>query len=560
MSQTIIENPIINRPFDEPTRHFKFDDEGITSEIVEARRPSEYFIPIARPKKKNAQLALDQSWIEERREENRMVNDIRARVAIWRKGGYAGVTPTTRRLLEHWIDPERERKLFFCQIEALETAIYLTECASRFNDQWIANRLVDATDLYNPGLSRAAFKMATGSGKTVVMAMLIAWQTLNKLDNPQDTRFSDVFLIVTPGITIRDRLSVLLPNAPGNYYEMRDIVPNWQMELLNRAQIVITNFHAFQLKEKGDASKTTKAILGAARTKAFQELPAQMVNRVLADIRGKKSIIVINDEAHHCYRRKVESHGNATPPNLVGELLAAPSASQGPGSNAQTIVVTEKLTGDDRKEAEQRNEEARIWISGLEAVADKIGIKRVFDLSATPFFLRGSGEPEGTLVPWVVSDFALIDAIESGIVKIPRVPVADNAMTGDLPTNRELWNRIRESLPRKGAMTERVAEKPVLPKQLEAALQMLYDDYTDSYRKWEGTDALAGAPRLSSSSSATTRTSPAWSTTTSVAGRRNSNPPRPSFSVAKPWSRPASSKSSATTTATGTGWTARTRS
>jgi type III restriction enzyme len=488
MPQTIIENPIINRPFEEPTRHFKFDDDGITNQIIDARRPSEYFIPIARPKKKNAQLALDQAWVEERREENRMVNDIRARVAIWRMGGYAGVTPTTRRLLEYWIEPDRERKFFYCQIEALETAIYLTECANRFNDQWIANRLAEATELYNPGLSRAAFKMATGSGKTVVMAMLIAWQTLNKLDNPQDTRFSDVFLIVTPGITIRDRLGVLMPNASDNYYEMRDIVPNWQMELLNRAQIVITNFHAFQLREKGDASKTTKAILGADRTKAFQESPAQMVNRVLAGIRGKKSIIVINDESHHCYRRKQDT----TP--AVGELLAAPATSNQPASHAQPTVITEKLTGEDRKEAEQRNEEARIWISGLEAVNDKIGIKRVFDLSATPFFLRGSGEPEGTLFPWVVSDFSLIDAIESGIVKIPRVPVSDNAMTGELPTNRELWNRIRESLPRKGAKTDRVAEKPVLPKQLEAALQMLYDDYEDSFRKWERTEKSAGAP------------------------------------------------------------------
>ena len=259
------------------------------------------------------------------------------------------------------------------------------------------------------------------------------------------------------------------------------------MELLNRAQIVITNFHTFLLKQKGDASKTTKAILGADKTKAFEESPAQMVNRVLAGMRGKKSIIVLNDEAHHCYRRKVESHGNAT-------VLAAPLPSQQPGSNGVTTVITEKLTGDDRKEAEQRNEEARIWISGLEAVNDKIGIKRVFDLSATPFFLRGSGEPEGVLFPWVISDFSLIDAIESGIVKIPRVPVSDNAMTGELPTNRDLWSVIREGLPRKGAKTDRVAEQPVLPKQLEGALQMLYDDYTTSYLKWQQADAAAGAP------------------------------------------------------------------
>ncbi len=151
--------------------------------------------------------------------------DIRRRVRLWREGGYVGVTPTTARLLAYWTDPDREKKLFFCQIEALETAIYITEVAKKYGDAWIENELREANDTSNPGLPRIAFKMATGSGKTVVMAMLIAWQTLNKLANPQDARFSDTFLIVTPGITIRDRLRVLLPNDPQNYYRQRDIVP-----------------------------------------------------------------------------------------------------------------------------------------------------------------------------------------------------------------------------------------------------------------------------------------------------------------------------------------------
>jgi len=215
MSQVVIDNPIINRPFAEPTKHFRFDEDGITSEKIESRRESEYFVPIAKPKKRaQTQLRLDSEWTEERREPNVLVNDIRRRIAIWRQGNYAGVTPTTRRLLQYWTDPEREKKLFFCQIEALETAIYITECAQKFGDAWIANQLTTANETYNPGLARMAFKMATGSGKTVVMAMLIAWQTLNKLENQQDTRFTDSFLIVTPGITIRDRLMVLLPNDP----------------------------------------------------------------------------------------------------------------------------------------------------------------------------------------------------------------------------------------------------------------------------------------------------------------------------------------------------------
>ena len=220
MKQVVIENPILNSPFAEPTRHFKFSDEGITNEIVNARRVSSYFVPIAKPKKKgkSEQLTFETEWTEDRIEENKFINQIRSRVAIWRQGGYQGVTKTTRQLLDYWRNPERERKLFFCQIEAVETAIYVTEVANKYGDTWIENELRRSNEDANPLVFRIAFKMATGSGKTVVMAMLIAWHVLNKLANPQDARFSDTFLIVTPGITIRDRLRVLLPNDPQNYY------------------------------------------------------------------------------------------------------------------------------------------------------------------------------------------------------------------------------------------------------------------------------------------------------------------------------------------------------
>ena len=199
MSQVVIENPIINSPFDEPTRHFRFTDEGITNEVIEGRRTSSYFVPIAQPKKKRgaSQLALfdDTEWTQDRIEPNKLVNDIRQRVGLWRQSGYLGVTPTTSRLLAYWTAPDREKKLFFCQIEALETAIYLTEAAKKYGDTWIENAIRKANDTSNPGLPRTSFKMATGSGKTVVMAMLIAWHTLNKRANPQDARFSDTFLI-----------------------------------------------------------------------------------------------------------------------------------------------------------------------------------------------------------------------------------------------------------------------------------------------------------------------------------------------------------------------------
>jgi type III restriction enzyme len=455
MPQVVIENPILNSPFEEPARHFRFTDEGISNEIVEGRRTSSYFIPIAKPKKKTKnQLQFETEWTKDRIEENKLVNDIRRRVAQWRKGGYVGVTPTTARLITYWTDPNREKKLFFCQNEALETAIYIAEVAKKYGDAWIENAIRDANDTSNPGLPRTAFKMATGSGKTVVMAMLIAWHTLNKHANAQDARFSDTFLVVTPGITIRDRLRVLLPNDPENYYRQRDIVPAQLQEQLGQAKILITNYHAFQLREKIAAGKITKSILANGGPSPFTETPDQMVRRVCRELSTKKNIIILNDEAHHCYRRKPDAEEEA-------------------------------LTGDDRKEAEQRDEEARVWISGIEAIKAKIGVKAIYDLSATPFFLRGSGYPEGTLFPWVASDFSLIDAIEAGIVKVPRVPVTDDSMTGEQPTYRDLWLRIREELPRKGRKTAEVTGEPKLPVELQGALLSLYGNYEKYYRLWE---------------------------------------------------------------------------
>jgi len=458
MRQVVIENPILNSPFEEPTRHFKFSDEGITDEIVNERRVSSYFIPIAPPKKqKSKQMELvETQWTKSRIEENKFINQIRERVALWRKGQYQGITKTTEQLLEYWRNPERDRKLFFCQIEALETAIYITEVARRYGDAWIENDLRRFNEGANPGIFRLAFKMATGSGKTVVMAMLIAWHTLNKLADSRNVRFSDTFLIVTPGITIRDRLRVLLPNDPQNYYRKFDILSPELIKRVGEAKILITNFHAFIQRESVSAGRLTKSILANNAESPFTETPDQMVRRVCRELGNKKNIIVINDEAHHCYRHKPEDDG-------------------------------EKLKGDERVEAERREGKARVWISGLEAVKSKIGIKAIYDLSATPFFLRGSGYPEGTLFPWVVSDFSLIDAIECGIVKVPRVPVADDSMTGEQPTYRDLWLRIRDGLPKKGRRrkADAVSGEPQLPAALQGALHSLYSNYEKYYQQWE---------------------------------------------------------------------------
>lgn len=467
MKQVIIENPILNSPFEEPKRHFRFSDEGITDQIVEKRRISSYFIPIPHARKKNSkQLAFETEWTADRVKENEFINAIREKVSRWRQGGYVGITKTTASLLSHWKRPDRDRKLFFCQIEALETAIYLAEVAGKYGDAWIENDLRRFNEDANPLLFRVALKMATGAGKTVVMAMLIAWQALNKLANPQDSRFSDAFLICTPGITIRDRLRVLLPNDPQNYYRQHDIVPPELETKLGQAKILVTNFHAFLLRERMAAGKLTKSILKqAGESSPFTETPDQMVRRVCRELGNKRNIVVINDEAHHCYRRK-------------------------PDAEAE-----EKLTGDERKEAEKREEEARVWISGLEFVKAKMGVKVIYDLSATPFFLRGSGYSEGTLFPWVVSDFSLIDAIESGIVKVPRVPVADDSMVGEQPTYRDLWLRIRDHLPRKGRGSESLSGEPKVPVELEGALQSLYNNY-EKYFKHREQNAEAKARGL----------------------------------------------------------------
>lgn len=453
MAADVIENPIINSPFAEPRRHFKFSDEGITKQIIEERRISTYFVPIPQPRKKGKQLSFETEWTENRLEENKLVNRIRQSVGKWRQGGYIGVTATTARLLQYWTNPEREKKLFFCQIEALETAIYITEVAKKY-DSWLENELRQENDNFNSGLPRMAFKMATGAGKTVVMAMLIAWQSLNKLRNQQDARFADAFLIVAPGITIRDRLRVLWPNDLNNYYRERDIIPNDLVAEMGKAKIVITNYHSFKPREQTDASKLTKAILSKGGDSPFTETPSQMVNRVCRELDKKKNIIVINDEAHHCYQGKPD-----------GE--------------------EEKLSGDERKQAEEREEQARVWISGLKAVKEKLGIRSVFDLSATPFFLRGSGYGEGRLFPWVVSDFSLIDAIESGIVKVPRVPVSDDSVVGEQPTYRDLWLRIREELPKKGRKTDEASGDPKLPAALEGAIKSLYSNYEKYYNLWK---------------------------------------------------------------------------
>jgi type III restriction enzyme len=393
-----------------------------------------------------------------------IINAVRQEVDKWRQLPEAmwRVTPETARLLNHWRHHEFSGvRPFFCQVEAVETAIWLSEVAPQIGKagERFLEHLANANHDANPELMRLALKLATGAGKTTVMAMLIAWQTLNAVRRPTSKKFTRGFLIVAPGLTIRDRLRVLQPHDPDSYYASRELVPSDMLEELGRAKIVITNYHAFKLRERMELSKGGRLLLQGRGGDELNtvETEGQMLQRVMPDLMGMNSIVVINDEAHHCYREKTD----------------------------HSIENDNDLKGDDKKEAEENNEAARLWISGLEAVNRKLGVTRVFDLSATPFFLRGSGYIEGTLFPWTMSDFSLMDAIECGIVKLPRVPVADNIPGGEMPKFRNLWEHIRTRMPKKGRGQAKTLDPLSLPVELQTALEALYGHYKKTFELWQ---------------------------------------------------------------------------
>ena len=471
MNNQFFEKPILNSPYGSPLRHWELDESGQpTQQIIETRRRAEFITPIPKPKKrtgaaKQEALLFDEgkglSTQEQRYDHTAIINAVRQQVDQWRQIQNPNdwrVTPETARLLQHWRHHNYASiRPFFCQVEAVETAIWLAEVAPQAGKtgEKFLEHLTNANNDANPELMRLALKLATGAGKTTVMAMLIAWQTINAVRRPQSKRFTRGFLVVTPGITIKDRLRVLQANDPDSYYASRELVPSDLREDINRAKIIITNFHAFKLRERIELSKGGRSLLqGRGEELDTLETEGQMLQRVMPDLMGMKSILVLNDEAHHCYREKPDTDED------------------------------EDLKGDDRKEAEKNNEAARLWISGLEAVNRKLGVARVFDLSATPFFLRGSGYAEGTLFPWTLSDFSLMDAIECGIVKLPRVPIADNIPGNEMPMFRNLWEHIRTKMPKKGRGKSGALDPGSLPTQLQTALEALYGHYEKTYKLW----------------------------------------------------------------------------
>lgn len=472
MQDRFFEQPILNSPYEYPARHWELDANGQpTQNIIEERRRADFITPIPKPKKRKSKTEKQQDIVfdeglglsteEQQYDPTSILNEVRQHVNQWRNWPNPNdwqVTPETARLLQHWRHHQFSSiRPFYCQVEAVETAIWLIEVASKSKSgKKFLDHLVNANEQANPELLRLALKLATGAGKTTVMAMLIAWQTVNAVRRPNSKKFTRGFLIVAPGLTIRDRLRVLQPNDPDSYYQSRELVPGDMIADLDRAKIVITNYHAFKLRERIDLSKGGRALLqGRGEDLNTLETEGQMLQRVMPDLMGMKNIMVLNDEAHHCYREKPNSDEDAD------------------------------LKGDDKKEAEKNREAARLWISGLETVTRKLGTNHIIDLSATPFFLRGSGYAEGTLFPWTMSDFSLMDAIECGIVKLPRVPVADNVPGDVMPKFRNLWEHIGKKMPKKGRGKSKNLDPLEIPSLLQNALDALYGHYAKTFELWE---------------------------------------------------------------------------
>lgn len=420
-----IDKLIINSPYVEPQQYWEYLRESREFILQNGRRPAGYVVASENSK------SFDDPGVFI---EIDLVNQIRPRVNKWRDSGYPGVTGITKRLLNHWQAPEerKDRRFFFCQLEAIETLIWLTEAPDS-----------DKTGIEIPSdggdFSRWCNKMATGSGKTIVMSMLIAWQVLNKVNNNQDKRFSKNVLVVAPGLTVRSRLSVLNPTNVENYYEEFNIVPSSLMDSLRLGKVKIINWHAlaWQSEEK-IAKKKSVDKRGAKSDEAY-------VKEVLGDMANASNLIVINDEAHHAWRLPAES----------------------------------KVKGVKKEDIE----ESTIWVGGLDRINNSRGILRCFDLSATPFAPSGKKASEEALYPWIISDFGLNDAIESGLVKTPRVVVRDDGKVDTNLRSRLYHIYMDESV--KDDINQKVDESIPLPDLIKNAYLLLGKDWKATKDEWE---------------------------------------------------------------------------
>lgn len=459
-----VENPILCSPYKEPDQHWLYDTGTGIPTKTPGRREASYWFKSERTG--TAQMSL---LAEEERDDLPLVNALRDDVRRWRESGWENASETTKKLLRHWWREDRTRRLFFCQLEAVETIIYLREILSlgkktrwtpkltleEFNilgegrnprpHEWITRvaqhpKLADIPN--EPGvksINRYACKMATGSGKTVVMAMLIAWAFCNRGTKPGDPRFPRRALVICPNLTIKERLTVLRPGDANSYYEKFDLVPSALRPELAKGKVLMTNWHWFSPEsEVIKVGGVTVGRLGAETPEAYAK------NR-LGDLWDTEPLMVLNDEGHHAYR-----------PAPVGEDV--------------------KLTTQEKED----REEATVWVSGLDKINAACGIGICVDLSATPFYIHGSGYPEGSPFPWIVSDFSLVDAIESGITKIPRLPAMDNTGRPD-PKYFKLWEHITRDLKAGEKLNGGKPKPDVVYRKAEDALLTLAGEWKERF-------------------------------------------------------------------------------
>lgn len=422
---TVIDRLVINSPYEEPSRHWRYDRDRFEFTLEERRRASGYMV-------KTGAATTDEDpgdFVE-----LPLVNRIRKRVGDWRAAGWPGATGVTRRLLEHWTDPEERetRRFFFCQLEAAETLIWLTEAP-------VAERVGIEIPSDGGGFQRLCAKMATGSGKTVVMAMVIAWQVLNKTAYPRDPRFSRDVLVIAPGLTVKRRLEVLVPSNPANYYREFNITPSALQDKLRRGRVEVRNWHALNWETDEQLARKRSVDKRGAKS------DAAYARDVLKDMANARNLLVINDEAHHAWR---------TP-------------------------ATSRVRGVSRAEREQ----ATKWIGGLDRLARTVGILTCYDFSATPMAPTGRTSSAESLFGWIVSDFGLNDAIEAGLVKTPRVVVHDDALPDTRTYKSRLYHIYKD--PEVGDdLNRKAAPEEPLPDLVLNGYYLLGFDWRETARAW----------------------------------------------------------------------------
>lgn len=467
-----VSRPILCGPYDEPNWHWLYDTQTGAATKTEGRREASYWFRSQRTS--SGQLSL---LAQEESDPLPLVNALRSDVRRWRESGWDGATPVTKQLLRHWTSSERARRLFFCQREAVETVIYLTEIlgsgrtprfkpklslddyerlrrgerASFASEGHIGSHALLADLPNEPGLApllRYGCKMATGSGKTVVMAMIVSWSFCNRGRVPGNDRFANAALVVCPNLTIRERLQVLRPEHADNYYEAFDLVPGALMQELRKGRVLVTNWHAFAPESPHVEGGRSYAVVNKG-----EESSAAFAKRVLGELADRGPVMVLNDEAHHAYR----------PAQVEQDALS--------------------------KEERAEREEATVWIAGLDRINAAVGVRCCIDLSATPFYLHGSGYTEGAPFPWLVSDFGLVDAIESGIVKIPRIPVSDTTGRPE-PKYFALWRHITANLAAGEKLTGGKPKPEVVWREANDALLTLASQWVERFR--QASDAKPG--------------------------------------------------------------------